>query len=188
MPSAHSIQLRFIRRTSNGLAENDPLLDDLLVIHKLGENNLRITYTERTIDGEISDTTLMTYQRMIHYVSRILWLLSLDSDPFNSVQVMVPGYPTVLILVSRIQEQAITILDLLANTCWHWPAAGRVRPLNSLRRTRLAAEPTVTEMIREARGAAVPSTTHTPLMAAVAAAVAAQQQMDTGPDDDQNEL
>lgn len=181
MPSTHSIQLRFIRRTPNGVAENNPLLDDLLVIHKLGENNLRVTYTERTVDGELSDTTLMTYQRMIHYVSRILWLLSLDSDPFNAVQVMVPGYPTVLILVSRIQEQAITILDLLVNTCWHWPTAGRVRPLNSSHRTRLAAEPTVPDMLREARN------TQTPLMAAVVAAVAAQNQMDTGSDDDENE-
>ena len=91
MPSTHSIQLRFIRRTLNGLPENNPSMDDILLIHKLGENNLRVTYTERSIDGEMSDTTMMTYQRMIHYVSRILWLLTLDSDPFYSVQIMIPS-------------------------------------------------------------------------------------------------
>jgi hypothetical protein len=83
----------------------------------------------------------MTYQKMIHYVSRILWLLGLDSDPFFSVQVMIPGYPTVLIPVARIQEQAVIILDLLLNTCWHWPTAGRVVPLNTPNRTRAAADP-----------------------------------------------
>jgi hypothetical protein len=141
MPTTHTIQLRFIRRSTAGTPEPNSALDDILLIHKLGENNLRVTYTERTEDGELADTTVMTYQKMIHYVSRILWLLSMDSDPFFSVQVMIPGYPTVLIPVSRIQEQSVMILDLLLNTCWHWPAAGRVTPLNTTNRTRIAADP-----------------------------------------------
>ena len=144
MPTTHTIQFRFIRRTSSGAQESNSALDDILLIQKLGENNLRVTYTERTIDGELADTTTMTYQKMIHYVSRVLWLLGMDSDPFFSVQVMVPGYPTVLIPIARIQEQAVTILDLLLNTCWHWPAAGRVVPMNSTNRTRVAGDPNAT--------------------------------------------
>lgn len=146
MPSVHAIQLRFIRRSAvvTGNPEENPAHDDILVIQKLGENNLRVTYTERTVDGELADTTVMTYQKMIHYVSRILWLLGLDSDPFFSVQVMIPGYPTVLIPVARIQEQAVIILDLLLNTCWHWPLPGRAAALNTPNRTRAAADPLVT--------------------------------------------
>jgi hypothetical protein len=152
MPSTHAIQLRFIRRTLTGTPEENSALDDTLSIHKLGENNLRVTYTERTVDGVMTDTTMMTYQKMIHYVSRILWLLGMDADPFFSVQLMIPGYPTVLVPIARIQEQSVMILDLLINTCWHWPVVGRTPPLVTPNRTRAAGEPTVREMLREARG------------------------------------
>lgn len=155
MPTTHAIQIRFLRRTPNGAMEGNSALDDLLTIQKLGENTLRVTYTERTVDGVLSDMTMMTYQKMLHYVTRILWLLGLDSDPFHSVQVMIPGYPTVLVPVARIQEQAMMILDILINTCWHWPSVGRVVPLNTQSRTRLSGEPTVSEYLRSAT--AVPS-------------------------------
>jgi hypothetical protein len=168
MPTTHAIQLRFIRRTVDGTPESNSALDDQLIIHKLGENHLRVTYTERTEDGALTDTTMMTYQKMIHYVSRILWLLALDSDPFYSVQLMIPGYPTVLVLVSRLQEQAVMILDLLVNTCWHWPAAGRPPTLATPNRTRLAGE-TVTEFLREARG---PTPTPSPLITSILSAAA----------------
>jgi hypothetical protein len=141
MPTTHAIQIRFLRRTPNGAMERNSALDDLLTIQKLGENTLRVTYTERTEDGTLSDMTTMTYQKMLHYVSRILWLLGLDSDPFHSVQVMIPGYPTVLVLVARIQEQAMMILDLLVNTCWHWPTVARITAPNTQGRTRVAGEP-----------------------------------------------
>jgi len=150
MPTTHSIQLRFIRRAANGQAEENSDLDDTLIIQKLSENNLRVTYTERTVDGTLTDMTQMTYQKMVHYVSRILWLMTLDADPFNSVQLMIPGYPMVLIPVARIQEQAALILDLLINTCWHWPTAGRTVPPATPNRTRFATEPTVPELLREA--------------------------------------
>ena len=153
MPLTHAIQIRFLRRTPNGAMERNSALDDLLTIQKLGENSLRVTYTERTEDGVLSDTTTMTYQKMLHYVSRILWLLGLDSDPFHSVQVMIPGYPTVLVLVARIQEQAMMVLDLLVNTCWHWPTVGRVTAPNTPGRTRTAGEPTVREYLRSAANA-----------------------------------
>lgn len=156
MPATHAIQIRFVRRMPNGAIEENSLRDDLLLIHKLGENSLRVTYTERTADGALSDTTMMTYQKMLHYVSRILWLLGLDSDPFHSVQLMIPGYPMVLIPVARIQEQAVMILDLLVNTCWHWPAAARVDAPAAQGRSRVAGEGTVAGFLRAAAPAPSP--------------------------------
>jgi hypothetical protein len=150
MPATHAIQIRFLRRTPNGAIEQNSLRDDLLLIHKLGENSLRVTYTERTADGALSDTTLMTYQKMLHYVSRILWLLGLDSDPFHSVQVMIPAYPTVLVPIARIQEQAVMIMDLLVNTCWHWPTAARVDAPAAQGRSRIAGDSTVGAFLRAA--------------------------------------
>jgi hypothetical protein len=124
-PPHHPITLRFIRRTANGSAQTDPRLDDSLVIQKLGENNVRVTYTERTEDGRIVDTALMTYQRLIHYVYQIFWLLSLDADPFQSVQFMIPGFPTTLINVIDVRAQMSHIIEILSSTLLHWPTISR---------------------------------------------------------------
>lgn len=124
-PPHHSIYVHFIRRTANGLAQTDSRLDDTLQIQKLGENNVRVTYTERSEDGRLVDTTLMTYQRLIQYLYRIFWMLSLDEDPFQSVQLIVPGYPTTLIRVDTLRGQIVSVMDVLASTLLHWPTIGR---------------------------------------------------------------
>lgn len=125
MPSYHDIQLRFIRRGVGGVAETDPRKDDTLLVTKLGENNLRVVYTERTEDGVLRDSVLMGYQRFFHYMWRLFWLLSVDSDPFQNVQLMIPGYPTVLIPVSTMNQHVSAILDILMTTCWQWPTVRR---------------------------------------------------------------
>jgi hypothetical protein len=125
MPSHHPIDIRFIRRRPNGGAEANPRLDDILTIQKLGENNLRVIYIEQTEDGVMRDTTLMTYQKMLHYLTRIFWMLSIDEDPFQSVQLMIPGYPQILISVATLQAHLPMLLDLIINTCWHWPVIAR---------------------------------------------------------------
>ncbi len=125
-PPHHPIYIHFIRRTANGLAQTDSRLDDTLTVQKLGENNVRVTYTERSEDGRIVDTTLMTYQKLIHYLYRIFWMLSLDEDPFQSVQLIVPGYPTTLVRVDAMRAQLGGVMDVLINTMWQWPTIGRV--------------------------------------------------------------
>lgn len=124
-PPHHPIFIHFIRRTANGHAQTDSRLDDTLTIQKLGENNVRVTYTERSEDGKLVDTTLMTYQKLIHYLYRIFWMLSLDEDPFQSVQLIVPGYPTTLIRVDTLRGQLGGVMDVLVNTLWQWPTIGR---------------------------------------------------------------
>ena len=125
MPAYHEIHIRFIRRREGGIPETNPLLDDILRVSKLGENNLRVTYTERTDDGVLCDSMLMGYQRFLHYVSRLLWLLSVDVDPFQNIQLIIPGYPMVLIPVSTVSQNMAIILDILMTTCWQWPTVRR---------------------------------------------------------------
>jgi hypothetical protein len=125
MPTYHTITLRFIRRRQGGVPEQNPDLDDSLRIQKLGENNLRVTYTERSEDGAICDTTLMTYQRFFQYVWRVLWMLTIDVDPFQNVQLNIPGYPVILLPVTTINQNMVTIMDILMTTCWQWPVVGR---------------------------------------------------------------
>lgn len=125
MPTYHPITVRFIRRTANGSAERNPRLDDILTIHKLGENNLRVVYVEQTVDGIMRDTALMTYQKLTHYLMRIFWMLAIDEDPFQSVQFYIPGYPQILIKVCTVQNNLPVLMDIIINTCWHWPVVAR---------------------------------------------------------------
>ena len=70
----------------------------------------------------LRDTTMMTYQKLLHYLLRIFWMLSIDEDPFQSVQIMIPGYPQILIGVNTLNSNLPYIMDIILNTCWHWPA------------------------------------------------------------------
>lgn len=124
-PPHHPIYIHFIRRTANGMAQTDSRLDDTMRIQKLGENNVRVTYSERSEDGTLMDTTLMTYQKLIHYLYRVFWMLSLDEDPFQSVQFIIPGYPTTLIRVDSLRGQLAGVMDILTSTMWHWPTIAR---------------------------------------------------------------
>ncbi|NDE15068.1 hypothetical protein EBZ80_09080 [bacterium] len=125
MPGHHPIDIRFIRRRSNDRAEANPQFDDILKIHKLGENNLRVTYVEQTEDGVMRDTTMMTYQKLVHYLLRVFWMLSIDEDPFQSVQLIIPAHPQILIGVSTLQTHLPVLLEIIVGTCWHWPVISR---------------------------------------------------------------
>lgn len=124
-PPNHPIYIHFIRRTMSGHAQTDSRLDDTLRIQKLGENSVRVTYTERSDDGSLIDTTIMSYQKVIHYMYRIFWMLTLDEDPFQSVQLNVPAYPIILIRVETLREHLGGLLDVLVSTLMQWPTIGQ---------------------------------------------------------------
>jgi hypothetical protein len=117
MPAYHPIILRFIRKERS----ESPRMDDQLQIKKLGENNLRVLYVDSSEEGQLHDVIHMTYHKLFHYVTRIMWLLTVDADPFVSVQVNVPGFPVTLIPVAELQKSMMPLMDMLINTCWQWP-------------------------------------------------------------------
>lgn len=117
MPTYHPISLRFIRKTRL----DSPRMDDELQIKKLGENNLRVLYVDSSEEGQLRDVTHMTYHKLLHYITRIMWLLTVDTDPFISVQVNIPGFPVTLIPVAALQTSMMPLMDILINTCWQWP-------------------------------------------------------------------
>lgn len=122
----HKIELRFLRKktsSSDGAAPASE--DDVLEIFKLGENSVRIVYTENDGTAIQKDVFHCNYQQALTYVYRAFMLLSLDDDPFLSVQIHAPGYPCALIFVKKIKENMTMIMELLATTCWNWPAVGR---------------------------------------------------------------
>ena len=123
MPAHNVIELRFLRQQGT----REPCTDDILEIKKMGENMVRATYREREPTGSLTiDTQLMGYQQLFAYLYRIFWVLSIDTDPFESVQLRVPGYPCVLLSVSTLQQNLTAIMELMISTCWNWPGVGRI--------------------------------------------------------------
>jgi hypothetical protein len=126
MPSHHHIEIRFVRSDMTRAAE-----DDILKIVKLGENSVRAIYTEKSGDGMMIDTVMLSYSQLMAYLCRIFLLLSLDCDPFAKVNISVPGYPIVLLRVQTLQQNLQHILELLMSTCQTWPVVGRPTHLPS---------------------------------------------------------
>lgn len=126
MPSYNPIILYFIRKPQPGCTDTVPDRDDCLRLEKIGENNIRVTYTERSTDGSIVDITTMTYQRLTHYLMRLFWAVSSDEDPFHAVQTMIPGYPSFTMGVAPFKAYVATVIDMILTTCWQWPTISRM--------------------------------------------------------------
>ena len=113
------IQIRFIRRGANS-----PSSDDILKITKMGENTVRIFYTEKNEYDAFVDFMTINYTQLIAYIYRVIQLLTLDDDPFQSVQFFVPGYPTFLIGADKVKNHTGYILEMISSTLMNWPLIG----------------------------------------------------------------
>jgi hypothetical protein len=113
------IQIRFIRRGSIS-----PSSDDILKLTKMNENTVRISYTEKNEYDAFIDYLTVNYTQVIAYIYRTITLLTLDEDPFQSVQFFVPGYPTLLVGVDKLKEQTGYILEMISSTLLNWPLIG----------------------------------------------------------------
>ena len=125
MPTHHDIILRFVRRGDGPGSTAPPSEDDVMRVVKLGENSVRVVYTEKSNDGAVIDTMQFNYMQFIGYLHRVFWLLSMDEDPFESVNIALPGHPVVLVSVATLQKSMPNLLELFLSTCYTWPAVGR---------------------------------------------------------------
>jgi len=103
--------------------EQTPEFDDKITITKLTENKLKIMYIEKSGPDTIIDVSYMGYYQFMAYMNRILYMLIIDEDPFLSIQFMVPGYPSTLIMIPNLKERVMLLLELLWSTCVTWPSA-----------------------------------------------------------------
>jgi hypothetical protein len=85
---------------------------------------VRIFYTEKNDYDTFTDFLTINYTQVIAYIYRTITLLTLDEDPFQSVQFFVPGYPTLMIGVDKLKEQTSYIIEMISNTMMNWPLIG----------------------------------------------------------------
>ena len=122
--SRHSIQIRFIRKHLDEYEEYDPCTDDVMSIKRVEENSYIIVYMEKSKDGTVVDLMKYNNQQLLAYLYRAFWLTSMDEDPFDSVRLFIPGFPTCLLSVPALKQQIPYVLDIIISNCWNWPTAG----------------------------------------------------------------
>jgi hypothetical protein len=122
--SRHSIQIRFIRKLLDEYDEYDPCTDDVMSIKRVEENSYIVVYMEKSKDGTVVDVMKYNNQQLLAYLYRAFWLTSMDEDPFESVRLFIPGFPTCLLSVPTLKQQIPYVLDIIINNCWSWPTAG----------------------------------------------------------------
>lgn len=120
MPRHRPLQFRFLRKGAN-----DPSRDDTLKISKHGENSVRLVYTEKNGDDPYTDILHLNYTQVMSYIHKVITLLALDEDPFQSMQFFIPGYPSLLLGVNTLHQHTNYILDMISQTLWNWPTVGR---------------------------------------------------------------
>lgn len=118
------IQIRFIRRMPDGSADTNTGRNDLLRISYLNDNSKRILYIERGNEYATIDIVVCDNQQLLAYLYRLLWLTSLDEDPFHSVRFYIPGFPSMAMCVASVQAYIPNLLDIILSLCWNWPNVG----------------------------------------------------------------
>ena len=97
--------------------------DDVLFIRKVAEGKYRLTYKDK--QSKTSCVTEYSSDRdVLNHVRLMLNLLKEDDDPFSSVQVCFPNYPTCLFELSTLNSSKRDLIyDCLESTMNSWPTA-----------------------------------------------------------------
>jgi len=112
-----SITLRFIRDHDN--AETDDLLKisfsnaySYKIVFKDGKDNLK------------NRASNYSRQEVLQYLSNVLRLVAVDEQPYDSVQILAPNVPTVIISPQNLSSQMRDLIyDTVETTMDHWPIA-----------------------------------------------------------------
>lgn len=114
------ILLRFIRNCKDKASN-----DDVIRIVPSSNPNATDSYTVVFTDGE-ADTKArshnFTQAEVVRYLSNALRLVELDESPYQTVQVILPNMPMVLISPGNLTSQTRDLIyDSVETTMRHWP-------------------------------------------------------------------
>lgn len=111
------ITLRFLRKGDTSRSSTD----DIFSIYKT-RAGYNLVYNDQ--DGEVKTYTRdLTQQQVIQRLSNALRLLTVDEDPFLSVQLIVPNAPSVLVGVKRLDSSTRDLFyDTVEAAMEEWPS------------------------------------------------------------------
>lgn len=103
--------------------------DDIIKI-KSWDVDVEEKYQIEYKDGEANTDTGVTYhsstfltgEQVDTYMQSLFVLLTRDADPFESFQIMGPGFPCILLPIAELKKERVrqAILDLLPVLCNFW--------------------------------------------------------------------
>lgn len=109
------IQLRFIRK------DESKINDDIFSIVRKEADLFDIRYND--MDAKVKQHTLgLGRTEVLKHLSYSLRLLTLDEEPFASVQLIVPGMPSILLSPKNLSSSTRDLLyDTVERTMSNWP-------------------------------------------------------------------
>ena len=115
-----NIQILIMRDKKKASKENP---DDRITIDKNKDDMYSMTYVDK-MSNTFKASTLhnISAEDVLQRLSQIFRLMSLDSAPFEAIQLFVPNYPSVLINVDKLDSYTRDIIyDTVESTMKNWP-------------------------------------------------------------------
>ena len=105
---------------------NTPNRDDKIIIAKKGADSYNFTYTDKMVNNATASMTCVKRQidgrEVITSLRYILNFLVIDNDPFQSIQVLLPGLPSIMLNTNNVTPaNRDTIYDAMEMTMRNWP-------------------------------------------------------------------
>ena len=112
--------------------------DDVITIHKPGDELFSVTYSDR--DSHFRYSFDASRDQVIEYLYSILDMLRIDEEPFHSIQITLPAYPAINVKVRSLSEKTVTtimkpikrsLLKWLVSTCHSSYRASQTYPVQT---------------------------------------------------------
>ena len=87
------------------LRSSDKKQDDIIRITNPGSDLFNVTYTDQNSNVK-SKATDLTQARVIDFLSITFRMLSLDEEPYENLQVILPGLPSIMVSPENLSSQA----------------------------------------------------------------------------------
>lgn len=105
---------------------NKPNRDDRIKIAKTGPDSYSFTYTDNMVNNATASMTFVKRQinsrEVITSLRYILNFLVIDNEPFQSIQVLLPGLPSIMLKTENVTAaNRDTIYDAMEMTMRNWP-------------------------------------------------------------------
>jgi len=121
-PEASSYARFRVNVIRKGLSGNH---DDMLTLEKVSEDSYTLTFADKSSKVK-TVTSNMDRRSVLNAFSIALRSLQVDDDPFDSVQILHPSLPTILVKVDKLNSQTRDLIyDSIESAMDNWPLTVR---------------------------------------------------------------